>query len=93
MQLRCCYLSFAFSIAARNIAASRTCQGRGRLDAVQPVAGKRRGRYFGVMDREGVLDVVRKVYKETNAEIIFVDGYPEMSGTPWLDGGETFGAK
>ncbi len=45
------------------------------------------------MDREGVLDVVRKVYKETNAEIIFVDGYPEMSGTPWLDGGETFGAK
>lgn len=39
------------------------------------------------------LDVVRKVYKETNAEIKFVDGYPEMSGTPWLDSGETFGAK
>lgn len=39
------------------------------------------------------LDVVRKVYKETNAEIRFVDGYPEMSGTPWLDSGESFGAK
>lgn len=39
------------------------------------------------------LDVVRQVQKDTNPEIEFVEGYPKMQGTPWLDSGETFAAK
>lgn len=36
------------------------------------------------------LDVVRQIQKETGAEVEFVEGYPKMQGTPWLDRGETF---
>lgn len=31
------------------------------------------------------LDIVREIQKVTGAEITFVEGYPKMSGTPWLD--------
>ncbi|MGE4543568.1 MAG: hypothetical protein AB7D06_05600 [Pedobacter sp.] len=39
------------------------------------------------------LDVVRQIHNDTNAEIEFLEGYPKMQGTPWLDSGETFTAK
>ncbi len=31
------------------------------------------------------LDIVRTIRKETGAEITFLEGYPKLSGTPWLD--------
>ena len=34
------------------------------------------------------LDIVRNIYKTTNANITFLEGYPPVSGTPWLDSGE-----
>jgi len=36
------------------------------------------------------LDVVRSIHKTTSAEIKFIEGYPQVSGTPWLDSGETY---
>lgn len=39
------------------------------------------------------LDVVRTIQQKTNSEISFVEGYPEMIGTPWLDSGATVAAK
>jgi hypothetical protein len=39
------------------------------------------------------LDVVRTINQETVSEIIFIEGYPEVQGTPWLDSGERFAAK
>ncbi|MDA8171749.1 MAG: hypothetical protein M0Z48_07995 [Nitrospiraceae bacterium] len=32
-----------------------------------------------------LLDVVRNISRETHADISFVEGYPKISGTPWLD--------
>lgn len=34
------------------------------------------------------LDIVRKVKSETGAEITYLEGYPNLQGTPWLDTGE-----
>jgi len=31
------------------------------------------------------LDIVRSIQSKTNAQITFLEGYPELSGTPWLD--------
>ena len=31
------------------------------------------------------LDIVRSIRKATGAEIVFVEGYPKLAGTPWLD--------
>jgi hypothetical protein len=31
------------------------------------------------------LDVVRTIKADTNAEIKYLEGFPKMSGTPWLD--------
>ncbi|WP_245879908.1 hypothetical protein [Vibrio gangliei] len=31
------------------------------------------------------LDIVREIRKETGAKITYLEGYPEMHGTPWLD--------
>lgn len=36
------------------------------------------------------LDVVRAVQRKTAGEITFLEGYPEIEGTPWLDSGETY---
>lgn len=36
------------------------------------------------------LDVVRTINEKTETEIDFLEGYPKMKGTPWLDGGEVF---
>lgn len=37
------------------------------------------------------LDIVRSIRDQTGAEIAFVEGFPELSGTPWLDRGEVIG--
>jgi len=37
------------------------------------------------------LDVVRNIHKATNANISFLEGYPPVSGTPWLDTLDTGG--
>lgn len=34
------------------------------------------------------LDIVREIRKQTGAEVILIEGYPKLSGTPWLDTGE-----
>ena len=39
------------------------------------------------------LDVVRTINEETVTEIDYIEGYPKMKGTPWLDGGEVFAGK
>ena len=31
------------------------------------------------------LDVVRSIQSGTNASITYLEGQPELSGTPWLD--------
>jgi hypothetical protein len=31
------------------------------------------------------LDIVRSIRDATGAEVNLVEGYPELSGTPWLD--------
>lgn len=31
------------------------------------------------------LDIARSIRKETGAEIAYIEGYPKLSGTPWLD--------
>jgi len=31
------------------------------------------------------LDIVRSIQKSTGAEITFLEGYPKLMGTPWLD--------
>ncbi|MCL2906256.1 hypothetical protein [Shewanella fodinae] len=31
------------------------------------------------------MDIVRAIQKETGAEISYLEGYPKLSGTPWLD--------
>ena len=36
------------------------------------------------------LDVVRTINEESSTEIDYLEGYPKMIGTPWLDGGEVF---
>lgn len=36
------------------------------------------------------LDIVRSIQKNTSAQITFIEGYPQVSGTPWLDSGETY---
>ena len=36
------------------------------------------------------LDVAREVHKSTDSEITFIEGFPPVQGTPWLDSGETF---
>lgn len=33
------------------------------------------------------LDIVRKIQEETNAKVKYLEGYPKMQGTPWLDTG------
>lgn len=35
------------------------------------------------------LDIVRQIRKETGADINYLEGYPQLKGTPWLDNGET----
>ena len=35
------------------------------------------------------LDIVRAIHSGTKAEITYVEGYPKMAGTPWLDQGGT----
>lgn len=34
------------------------------------------------------LDIVRTVNENTSAEIRYLEGYPQLSGTPWLDTGK-----
>jgi len=34
-------------------------------------------------------DIVRTIYEKTQAEITFVEGYPPVTGTPWLDKGDS----
>jgi hypothetical protein len=34
------------------------------------------------------LDTVRQIRKDTGADITFLEGYPAIQGTPWLDSGE-----
>lgn len=34
------------------------------------------------------LDIVRQIKSETEAEITYLEGYPKLQGTPWLDTGE-----
>lgn len=34
------------------------------------------------------LDIVRQIRSETGAEISYLEGYPKMQGTPWLDTNE-----
>ena len=36
------------------------------------------------------LDIVRSIRERTGASITYLEGHPELSGTPWLDQGETF---
>lgn len=38
------------------------------------------------------LDIVRKIRADTGAEIAYLEGYPKVQGTPWLDSGETVGS-
>ena len=38
------------------------------------------------------LDIVRNVHDVTKAEITYVEGYPKVTGTPWLDSGENIEA-
>lgn len=35
------------------------------------------------------LDIVRQIKIETDAEVNFLEGYPKLHGTPWLDDGES----
>ncbi|MCL2161346.1 MAG: hypothetical protein FWH56_05600 [Betaproteobacteria bacterium] len=35
-----------------------------------------------------LLDIVRSIHSETGAEITLLEAQPEISGTPWLDGGK-----
>lgn len=34
------------------------------------------------------LDIVRQIRKDTGAKVFFLEGYPKLQGTPWLDNGE-----
>lgn len=34
------------------------------------------------------LDIVRNIKSETGAQIDYLEGYPKLKGTPWLDTGE-----
>ena len=34
------------------------------------------------------VDIVREIKKETKGDVTFVEGYPKVQGTPWLDSGE-----
>ena len=38
------------------------------------------------------LDVVRTVNQKVDSEVSFLEGYPEMQGTPWLDAGKDLAA-
>lgn len=38
------------------------------------------------------LDIVRNIHTQTNADIKFLEGYPKITGTPWLDSGKQFEA-
>lgn len=31
------------------------------------------------------LDIVRSIRKAAGAEVAYLEGYPKLSGTPWLD--------
>lgn len=39
------------------------------------------------------LDVIREINNKTNSTVTFLEGYPEIQGTPWLDSGEKFTQK
>lgn len=39
------------------------------------------------------LDIVREIQQKTNSKIEFIEGYPKIQGTPWLDTGETIYSK
>ena len=34
------------------------------------------------------LDIVRQIVKETNSKASYIEGYPKLEGTPWLDSGQ-----
>ncbi len=34
------------------------------------------------------IDIVREIKNDTGAEVNFLEGYPKLEGTPWLDDGE-----
>lgn len=36
------------------------------------------------------LDIVRSIAKVTGAQVSYLEGYPALAGTPWLDGLDTF---
>jgi len=36
------------------------------------------------------LDIVRSIYINTHADVVLLEAQPELSGTPWLDGLDTF---
>ncbi len=36
-----------------------------------------------------VLDIVRSIREKANAQVSYLEGQPELAGTPWLDSGET----
>jgi hypothetical protein len=38
------------------------------------------------------LDIVRKIRTDTQAQISYLEGYPKVQGTPWLDSGEKIGS-
>lgn len=35
------------------------------------------------------LDIVRKIREVTNADINYIEGYPKLQGTPWIDNGDS----
>ena len=39
------------------------------------------------------LDIVRNIREKTGAKIFFLEGYPKIQGTPWLDTGEKIATK
>ena len=38
------------------------------------------------------LDIVRQIKNDTGAQVSFIEGYPKLEGTPWLDGGDAVSA-
>ncbi len=38
------------------------------------------------------IDIVRKIKADTGAKAVYLEGYPKMQGTPWLDSGEKIGS-
>jgi hypothetical protein len=37
-------------------------------------------------------DIVPKIKANTQAQVPYLEGYPKVQGTPWLDSGEKIGS-